>query len=83
MLVLSVTAEFVAFVAVVAVVALVADVAVAAFPPIDKLDAVPVKPGPAPVNDVALKTPVLGTKLILVDEVVAPVFPVVTEERTG
>ena len=43
----------------------------------------PVKPVPAPVNDVALKTPVFGTKLILVDEVVAPVFPVVTAERTG
>jgi hypothetical protein len=82
-LVLSVIAEFVAFVAVVAVVALVADVAVAALPPIDKLAAVPVKPVPAPLNDVALKTPVLGTKLIFVDEVVAPVFPVVTEERTG
>ena len=80
MLVLSVIAEFVAFVA---VVALVAEVAVAALPPIDKLAAVPVNPVPAPLNDVALKTPVLGTKLILVDEVVAPVFPVVTEERTG
>jgi len=79
-LVLSVIAEFVAFVA---VVALVAEVAVAALPPIDKLAAVPVNPVPAPLNDVALKTPVLGTKLILVDEVVAPVFPVVTEERTG
>jgi len=78
--VLSVIAEFVAFVA---VVALVAEVAVAALPPIDKLAAVPVNPVPAPLNDVALKTPVLGTKLILVDEVVAPVFPVVTEERTG
>ena len=67
----------------VAVVALVADVAVAALPPIDKLEAVPVNPVPAPVNDVALKTPVFGTKLNFVDEVVAPVFPVVTEERTG
>ena len=54
-----------------------------ALPPMDKLEAVPVKPVPAPVNDVALKTPVLGTKLNLVEDVVAPVFPVVAEEITG
>ena len=55
---------------------LVADVAVAAFPPIDKLVAVPVKPVPAPVNDVAVKTPVLGTNENLVDDVVAGLLPV-------
>jgi hypothetical protein len=51
---------FVAFVAVVAVVALVADVAlvaVAAFPPIERLDAVPVRPVPAPENEVAVAVP--------------------------
>ena len=69
--------------AVVALVALVADVAVAALPPIDKPEAVPVRPVPAPLNDVALKTPVFGTKLNLVDDVVAPTFPVVADEITG
>ena len=71
------------FVAVVALVALVADVAVAALPPIDRLEAVPVRPVPAPLKDVALKTPVLGTKLNLVDDVVAPTLPVLAEEITG
>ena len=61
----------------------VALVAVAALPPIDKLEAVPVNPVPAPVNDVALKTPVFGTKLNLVDDVVAPTLPVDAEEITG
>jgi len=54
----------------------VADVAVAALPPIDRLVAVPVKPVPAPVNDVALKTPVLGTNESFVDETVIGLFPV-------
>lgn len=59
-----------------AVVAVVAVVAVAALPPIDSPDAVPVKPVPAPVNDVALNTPVLGTNDSLVDDVVAGLLPV-------
>ena len=58
-------------------------VTLAALPPIDKLEAVPVKPVPAPLNDVALKTPVFGTKLNLVEEVVAPTLPVVADEITG
>lgn len=58
-------------------------VTLAAFPPIDRLEAVPVRPVPAPANDVAVNTPVFGTKLNLVDDVVAPTFPVVTEEITG
>ena len=36
-----------------------------------------------PLNVVALNTPVLGTKLSLVDDVVAPTFPVVADEMTG
>jgi hypothetical protein len=48
----------------------------AAVPPIERLDAVPVKPVPAPVNDVALKTPVLGTNESFVDETVTGLFPV-------
>lgn len=55
----------------------------AALPPMERLEAVPVNPVPAPANDVALKTPVLGTKLSLVDDVVAPTFPVVADEMTG
>jgi hypothetical protein len=51
----------------VAVVAEVADVAVAALPPIDKLVAVPVKPVPAPLNDVDVKTPVDGLNCNLVE----------------
>jgi hypothetical protein len=51
----------------VAVVALVALVAVAAFPPIERLDAVPVSPVPAPVNDVDVKTPVDGLNCNLVE----------------
>ena len=51
-----------------AVVQVAADVAVAAFPPIDKLAAVPVKPVPAPVNEVEERTPVLGLYRSLVDE---------------
>ena len=58
-------------------------VAVAALPPIDKLAAVPVSPVPAPLNDVELNAPVLGTKLSLVELVVTPVFPVVTAEIVG
>ena len=38
----------------------VAEVAVAALPPIERLEAVPVKPVPAPLNDVAAKSPVEG-----------------------
>ena len=49
------------------VVALVALVAVAAFPPIDKPDAVPVKPVPAPENEVDVKTPVDGLYCSLVE----------------
>ena len=64
-------------------VAVVALVAVAALPPIDKLAAVPVKPVPAPLNEVELNTPVLGTKLSLVELVVTAVFPVVTAEIMG
>ena len=64
-------------------VAVVADVAVAALPPIDKLDAVPVNPVPAPLNDVAVKTPVFGTKLILVELVVAGLLPLVATDKTG
>jgi hypothetical protein len=44
--------------------------------PAVKPDAVPVKPVPAPVNDVALKTPVLGTNESFVDETVTGLFPV-------
>ena len=43
----------------------------------------PVNPVAAPANDVAVNTPVLGTKLSLVDDVVAPTFPVVADEMTG
>ena len=43
-----------------ALVADVALVAVAALPPIDNPLAVPVKPVPAPVNDVEVNTPVDG-----------------------
>ena len=48
-------------------VAVVALVAVAAFPPIDKLVAVPVRPVPAPLNDVDVKTPVEGLNCSLVE----------------
>lgn len=78
--VLSVTPTLVALVA---VVALVAEVAVAAFPPIDKPDAVPVNPVPAPLKDVAVKTPVFGTKLNFVELVVAGLLPVLLADITG
>ena len=71
------------FVELVAFVALVAVVAVAAFPPIDRPDAVPVSPVPAPLNDVADKTPVLGTNDSFVDDVVAALLPVVATDITG
>ena len=51
--------------------------------PLMFIEAVPVNPVAAPANDVALNTPVLGTKLSLVDDVVAPTFPVVADEMTG
>ena len=70
-------------VAVVAVVADVALVAVAAFPPIERLEAVPVSPVPAPLNDVALKTPVDGTNDNLVEAVFAGKLPVVVVTHVG
>ena len=51
----------------VAVVALVALVAVAAFPPMDRLEAVPVSPVPAPVKLVDVNTPVEGLNCSLVE----------------
>ena len=75
--------ELVAFVALVADVADVAVVAVAALPPIERPEAVPVRPVPAPLNDVADKTPVLGTNDSLVDDVVAALLPVVATDMTG
>ena len=66
-----------------AVVAVVAVVAVAAFPPIERLEAVPVSPVPAPLNDVAVRTPVLGTNDSLVLETVAGLLPVELAEMTG
>jgi hypothetical protein len=54
-----------------------------AVPPIERLVAVPVKPVPAPVNDVALKTPVLGTNESFVDETVTGLFPVVLVRIAG
>ena len=68
----------------VAVVAEVADVAVAAFPPIDKPDAVPVKPVPAPLNDVDVKTPVEGLYWSLVELTYSVVrLPVVWLANSG
>ena len=67
----------------VAVVADVADVAVAAFPPIDRLDAVPVSPVPAPLNDVAVNAPVLGLYWSLVDDVLIGRFPVELLTKVG
>ena len=64
-------------------VAVVAEVAVAALPPIERLEAVPVNPVPAPLNDVALKTPVFGTKLSFVELVVAALLPLEFNDRTG
>lgn len=58
-------------------------VAVAALPPIDRLLAVPVKPVPAPLNDVADKTPVLGTNDSLVDETVTGLLPVELAKIAG
>jgi hypothetical protein len=59
-------------------VAVVALVAVAALPPIDKPDAVPVNPVPAPLNAVADNVPVDGTYFSFVDETFSPVIePVV------
>ena len=58
-------------------------VAVAAFPPIDRLDAVPVRPVPAPLNDVTDSTPVVGTNDSFVDDVVAALLPVEFNDRTG
>ena len=50
----------------------------AALPPIERLEAVPVKPVPAPVNDVDDKTPVLGLNCSFVDETFSVVMlPVV------
>ena len=49
-------------------VAVVALVAVAALPPIDRLPAVPVRPVPAPENEVAVRTPVEGLNWYLVEE---------------
>lgn len=77
---MSVIATLFAFVA---VVELVAVVAVAALPPIERPEAVPVKPVPAPVNEIAVKTPVEGTKLSLVELVVAGLFPELLAEITG
>ena len=57
--------------------------AVAALPPMDKPDAVPVKPVPAPLNEVAVKAPVLGTKLNLLELVVAGLLPVELAEIMG
>ena len=67
---LFVTATLVALVAVVAV------VAAAALPPIDKLAAVPVRPVPAPVKLVALKTPVDGLNVNLLELVLTGMLPV-------
>ena len=50
-----------------AVVADVALVAVAAFPPIERLEAVPVKPVPAPLKLVDVNTPVEGLYCSLVE----------------
>ena len=66
-----------------AVVALVAVVAVAAFPPIDRPDAVPVSPVPAPLNDVAVNAPVLGLYCSLVDETVIGRLPVELLTKVG
>jgi hypothetical protein len=71
------------FVKVTLLITLPEDVAVAAFPPIERLDAVPVNPVPAPLNEVALKTPVEGTKLIFVELVVIGKLPVVVETSVG
>jgi hypothetical protein len=49
------------------VVALVALVAVAALPPIERLEAVPVKPVPAPEKLVDVKTPVDGLNWYFVE----------------
>ena len=57
-------------------VAVVALVAVAAFPPIERLAAVPVKPVPAPVKLVELKTPVDGLKVSLLELVLTGMLPV-------
>jgi hypothetical protein len=66
---LNVTA-FVTDPAVVADVAVVAVVAVAALPPIERADAVPVRPVPAPVNAVAVTVP---TTWRVVDGEVVPI----------
>jgi hypothetical protein len=50
------------------VVAEVALVAVAALPPIESPEAVPVRPVPAPENEVAVRTPVEGLNWYLVEE---------------
>ena len=65
------------------VTALLTFVAVAALPPIDRLDAVPVRPVPAPLNDVEVKTPVDGTYCSLVELTVAGLLPVLLAENTG
>jgi hypothetical protein len=44
---------------------------------------VPVNPVPSPLNEVAVKTPVLGTNESLVDDVVAGLLPVELAEITG
>lgn len=63
--------------------AVVAVVAVAAFPPIDRPLAVPVRPVPAPLNDVDDNTPVLGTNDSLVDDVVTGLLPVELARMAG
>ena len=58
-------------------------VTLAALPPMDRPEAVPVKPVPAPAKPVADNTPVLGTKLNLVELVVCGKFPVVELTTVG
>ena len=65
-------------------VAVVALVAVAAFPPIERLEAVPVKPVPAPVKLVDVKTPVDGLNWYLVELTYSvEISPVVADENNG
>ena len=65
-------------------VAVVAVVAVAAFPPMDRPEAVPVSPVPAPLNAVAVRVPVEGTNWSLVELVYSVVrLPVVWFAKSG
>ena len=65
-------------------VALVALVAVAALPPIDRLVAVPVRPVPAPENDVAVKAPVEGLNWYLVEDTYSVlIVPLVASANKG